>query len=55
MGGGTSLLARDNLVHNIGKKRVDEAGLGRWYWMQFVVKNNKSTRIISAYATHQPT
>jgi hypothetical protein len=53
--GGTSLVARGKLVHNIGKKGVDEAGLGRWCWMQFFGKNNKSTRIISAYAPHQPT
>jgi hypothetical protein len=53
--GGTSLVARGKLVHNIGKKRVDETGLGRWCWMQFVGKNSKSTRIISAYAPHQPT
>jgi hypothetical protein len=55
MGGGTALGARGKLVHNIGKKGVDEAGLGRWCWMQFVGKNNKSTRIISTYAPHQPT
>jgi hypothetical protein len=42
-------------VHNIGKREVDEAGLGRWCWMQFSGKNNKSTRIISAYAPHQTT
>jgi hypothetical protein len=28
--GGTALAARGKLVHNIGKKGVDEAGLGRW-------------------------
>jgi hypothetical protein len=48
-------VARGKLVHNIGKKGVDETGLGRWCWMQFVGKNSKSTRIISAYTTHQPT
>jgi hypothetical protein len=53
--GGTALVARGKLIHNIGKKGVDETGLGRWCWMQFVSKNNKSTRIISAYAPHQPT
>jgi hypothetical protein len=53
--GGTSLVAIGKLLHNIGKKGVDEAGLGRWCWMQFVGKNNKSIRIISAYALHQPT
>jgi hypothetical protein len=49
-GGGTALVARGKLVHNIGKRGVDEAGLGRWCWLQFVSKNNKSTRIISVYA-----
>jgi hypothetical protein len=49
------LVERGKLVHNIGKKGVDEAGLGRWCWKQFVGKNNKSTRIISDYAPHQPT
>jgi hypothetical protein len=53
--GGTSLVERGKLVHNIGKKGVDEAGLGRWCWMKFFRKHNKSTRIISAYAPHQPT
>jgi hypothetical protein len=53
--GGTSSVTRCKLVHNIGKKVVDEAGLGRWCWMQFVGKNNMSTRIISVYAPHQPT
>jgi hypothetical protein len=48
-------VARGKLVHNIGKRGVDEAGLGRWCWMQFVGKDNKSTRIISEYAHHQPT
>jgi hypothetical protein len=53
--GGTILVARGKLVHNIGKKGVDKAGLGRLFWMKFVGKNNKSTRIISPYAPHQPT
>jgi hypothetical protein len=53
--GGTSLVARGKLAHNIGKKGVDEIGLGRWCWMQFVGKNSKSTRIIFDYAPHQPT
>jgi hypothetical protein len=53
--GGTALVARGKLVHNIGKKGVDETGLGRWFWMQFVGKNSKSTGIISEYAPHQPT
>jgi hypothetical protein len=53
--GGTALVARGKLVHNIGKKGVDEEGLGRWCWMQLVGKNNKFTRIISDYAPHQPT
>jgi hypothetical protein len=52
--GGTALVARGKLVHNIGKKGVDEAGLGRWCWMKFVGNNSKSTRIIPAYAPHQP-
>jgi hypothetical protein len=55
MGGGTALVARGKLVHNIGKKGIDEAGLGRWCWMQFVGKNNKYTMIISDYAPRQPT
>jgi hypothetical protein len=55
MGGGTVSVARGKLVHNIGKKGVDETGLVRWCWMQFVGKNSKSTRIISDYAPHQPT
>jgi hypothetical protein len=54
-GGGASLVARGKLVHNIGKKGVDEAGLVRWFWMQFVGKNNKFTRVISDYAPHQIT
>jgi hypothetical protein len=53
--GGTSLVTRGKLVHNIGKKGVDEAGLERWWLMEFVGKRNKSTRIISAYTPHQPT
>jgi hypothetical protein len=53
--GGTGLVARGRLLHNIGKKGVDEAGLGRWCWMQFFGKNNKSTRSIYVYAPHQPT
>jgi hypothetical protein len=52
--GGTALGARCKLVHNIGKRGVDETGLGRWCWMQFVGKNNKSTRIISDYDPHKP-
>jgi hypothetical protein len=40
---------------DVGKKGFDEACLGRWCWMQFVVKNNKSTSIVSVYAPHQPT
>jgi hypothetical protein len=28
--GGTSLVTRGKLVHNIGKKGFYEAGLGRW-------------------------
>jgi hypothetical protein len=52
--GGTSLVARGKFVHNIGKRGVDGAGLGRWCWMQFFGKNNKSTRIISVYAPRQP-
>jgi hypothetical protein len=28
--GSTALVARGKLLHNIGKKGVDEAGLGRW-------------------------
>jgi hypothetical protein len=53
--GGTSLVARGQLVHNIGKKGVDETGIGQWCWMQFFSKNIKSTRMISAYAPQQPT
>jgi hypothetical protein len=53
--GGTSLVARGKLVHTIGKKGFDETGLGRLCSMHFVSKNSKSTRIISAYAPHQPT
>jgi hypothetical protein len=53
--GGTALVARGKLVNNIGKKGIDETGLGRWCWMQFVGKSSKSTRIISVYAPHQPT
>jgi hypothetical protein len=45
-------VARDKLVHNIGKRGFDEAGLGRWCWMQLVEKNNKSTMIISMYGPH---
>jgi hypothetical protein len=52
---GTALVTRGKLVHNIGKMGVDAAGLGRWCWMQFVGKNNKSTSIISDYAPRQPT
>jgi hypothetical protein len=52
--GGTAFVARGKLVHSFGIKGVDEAGLGRWWWMQFVGKNNKSTRIISDCAPHQP-
>jgi hypothetical protein len=37
-GGGKVLVARGKLVHNIGKRGVDEAGLGRWCLMQFVGK-----------------
>jgi hypothetical protein len=48
-------VTRGNLVHSIGKKGVDETGLGRWCWMQFVGKNIKSTRIISDCAPRQPT
>jgi hypothetical protein len=48
-------VARCKLVHNSGNMGVDEEGLGRWCWMQFVGKNNKSTRIISLYVPHQPT
>jgi hypothetical protein len=48
-------VARCKLVHNIGKKGVDETGPGRWCWILLVRKNSKSTRIISAYAPHQPT
>jgi hypothetical protein len=44
--GGTDLVARGKLIHNIEKKGVDESGLGRWCWMQFMGKNGKSTRII---------
>jgi hypothetical protein len=29
-GGGTALVARGKLEHNIGKKGVDEESLGRW-------------------------
>jgi hypothetical protein len=36
--GGTALVARGKLVHNIDKKGVDETGLGRWCWMHFVGK-----------------
>jgi hypothetical protein len=54
-GGGISLVARGKLVHNIGKKGVDEMGLGQWSWIQFFGKNSKSTRIISDYALHQST
>jgi hypothetical protein len=53
--GGTALVARGKLVHHIGKKGVDETGLGRWCWIQFVGKSSKSTGIISDYAPHQPT
>jgi hypothetical protein len=28
--GGTALVSRGKLVHNIGKRGVDEEGLGRW-------------------------
>jgi hypothetical protein len=52
--GGTTLVTRGKVVHNIGKQGVDETGLGRWCWMQFVGKNIKSARIISDYAPHQP-
>jgi hypothetical protein len=55
MGGGTALVARGKSLHNIGKQGVDETGLGRWCWIQFVGKNSKSTRVISAYAPRQPT
>jgi hypothetical protein len=40
--GGTVLVARGKLIHNIGKKGVYETGLGWWCWMQFVGKNSKS-------------
>jgi hypothetical protein len=55
MGGGTALVARGKLLHNIGKQGVYETGLGRWCWIQFVGKNSKSTRVISAYSSRQPT
>jgi hypothetical protein len=45
-------VARGKLIHKMG---VDEEGLGMWCLMYFVGKNNKSTKIISAYAHHQPT
>jgi hypothetical protein len=45
--GGTSLVARGKLVNNIVKKGVDETGLGRWCWIQFVGNNSKSTIIVS--------
>jgi hypothetical protein len=48
-------VARGKLIHNIGKRGVDESVLGRWCWMQCVGKNNNSTRSISAYAPLQPT
>jgi hypothetical protein len=48
-------VTRGKLVHNSGKRGVDELGLARWFWMQFVGNSNKSTRIISDYAPHQPT
>jgi hypothetical protein len=48
-------VARGKLVHNLGNKGVDEAGLGRRLWMQFAGKNTKSTRILSVYAPHQTT
>jgi hypothetical protein len=53
--GGAALVERGKLVHNIGKRGVEAAGLERRCWMQFVGKNNKSTRIVSYYAPHQPT
>jgi hypothetical protein len=53
--GGTALVERGKLVHNMGKKGVDETGLGRWCWMKFVGKNSKSTMIVSDYVPHQPT
>jgi hypothetical protein len=43
--GGKSLVERGKLVHNIGKKVVNETSLGRWCWMQFVGNNRKSPRI----------
>jgi hypothetical protein len=30
MGGGSAFVERGKLVHTIGKRGVDEAGLGRW-------------------------
>jgi hypothetical protein len=53
--GGTVVVVRGKLIHNIEKRGVNESGLGRWCWMQLMGKNGKSTRIISAYALHQPT
>jgi hypothetical protein len=53
--GGHSLSGKRQVVHNIGKKGVAEAGLVWWCWMQCVGKNNKYPRIISDYAPHQPT
>jgi hypothetical protein len=52
--GGTALVARGKLIHSIEKMGVDDSGLGRWYWMQFMGKSGKSTMIISEGPLHQP-
>ena len=47
--GGTAFLAYDSLANMTRASGADEAGLGRWSWIQLEGHRNRRVRVISAY------
>ena len=47
--GGTMMICRDQITHQMVGSGADEKGIGRWSWMLFKEEREKRTRIITVY------
>jgi hypothetical protein len=53
--GGTSLVASIKSVYHMDKQGVDYTGMGRFFWMQIIIKDNTAMKVILAHAPHKLT
>jgi len=47
--GGTCAAAINQIAHRVNKVGKDSSGLGRWVWIDFVGRENHTTRVYTAY------